>query len=392
MAGDYSGIYTRNFGVEIEMTGITRKKAAEVIQHVLDGKLYRRSSSKGRDHYQVIDGQERKWRIMFDKSMTRCDENYEVTEDEDYGVELCTPVLKYEDIPVLQEIADALEQAGAVTGSEFRAGFHIHISGDDLTPQQVTNLVNIFSSKENYFWQALNVADCREPYCQRINRDFVQELNEKKPQTMDGIAELWYKHSDSKYKSDRYKSRYRFLNLHSLFQSGHYEIRGCNGTLDREEIHAYLSLFLGVNNSAMTKQRCSPVESTTTNMKYAVRVVLINLGLNGKEFASARFHLLKHLDGNSAWLNPESGVKQRERLKALRQALREQIQAPQESREEQIAKVYENKEKAHQSDSDGDFEYKEESEDMDSETGIAEAAENTDSDDEEETEDFNMSM
>ena len=127
-------------------------------------------------------------------------------------------------------------------------------------------------------------------------------------------------------------------------------------------------------------------------MKYAVRVVLINLGLNGKEFASARFHLLKHLDGNSAWLNPESGVKQRERLKALRQALREQIQAPQESREEQIAKVYENKEKAHQSDSDGDFEYKEESEDMDSETGIAEAAENTDSDDEEETEDFNMSM
>ena len=65
MAGDYSGIYTRNFGVEIEMTGITRKKAAEVIQKVLDGKLYRRSSSKGRDHYQIIDKQERKWRIMF---------------------------------------------------------------------------------------------------------------------------------------------------------------------------------------------------------------------------------------------------------------------------------------------------------------------------------------
>lgn len=379
MAGNYSGIYTRPFGVEIEMTGITRKKAAEVIQNVLDGKLYRRSSSKGRDHYQVIDGQERKWRIMFDKSMVRCNENCELTENEDYGVELCTPVLKYEDIPVLQEIAEALENAGAVTGAEFRAGFHIHISGDDFTPQQVTNLVNIFSSKENYFWQALNVADSRQLYCQRINRGFVQELNEKKPQTMNGIAELWYKHSDSKYKSDHYKSRYRFLNLHSLFQSGHYEIRGCNGTLNKGEIHAYLSLFLGVNNAAMTKHRCSPAESTTTNMKYAVRVVLINLGLNGKEFASARFHLLKHLSGNSAWLNPEDGVKQRERLKALRIALREQAQAPQTSREEEIDKLYHDKEKAEQSDSDGDFEYKEEIEEIEPEN-------------EEETEEFGMTM
>ena len=377
MAGDYSGIYTRNFGVEIEMTGITRKKAAEVIQKVLDGKLYRRSSSKGRDHYQIIDKQERKWRIMFDRSMTRCDENYELTENEDYGVELCTPVLKYKDIPVLQEIAEKLEQAGAVTGAEFRAGLHIHISGDDFTPQQVTNLVNIFSSKENYFWQALDVAECREPYCQKINRDFVQELNEKRPQTMDGIAELWYKHSDSRYRSDRYKSRYRFLNLHSLFQNGHYEIRGCNATLDRDEIHAYLSMFLGINNAAMTKQRCSPAESTTTNMKYAVRVVLINLGLNGKEFASARFHLLKHLDGNSAWLHPEAGVKQRERLKALRNALREQAQAAQTSREEQTAKVYGEKEKAHTGESDGSLEYKEETEEYE---------------DEEEAENFSMSM
>lgn len=364
------------------MTGITRKKAAEVIQEVLQGKMQRRSSSKGRDHYHIIDEQERKWRIMFDKSMIRCDESYEVTENEDYGVELCTPILEYKDIPLLQKIAQALQEAGGVTGSEFRAGFHIHVSADDYTPQQLTNLVNIFSSKENYFWQALDVPACREPYCQRIDRGFVEELNTQKPQTMEGIAELWYKHSDSKYKSDRYKSRYRFLNLHALFTSGHYEIRGCNGTLDSDEIHAYLSLFLGVNNSAMTKQRCSPVESTSTNMKYAVRVVLINLGLNGKEFAAARRHLLKHLDGNTAWLHPEDGVKQRERLKALRIALREQAQALQTSREEQIGKVYKDKEKAHQSDSESDFEYKE---DFD-------YKEESEPEDEEETEGFGMSM
>ena len=375
MEDKYAGIYTQQFGVEIEMTGITRRKAAEVIRDALGGKLFSRKSSKGRDHYQVVDPLERKWRIMFDKSMTRCDEQYEITENENYGVELCTPILRYEDIPTLQAIADALGDAGAVTGAEFRAGFHIHVDGSEITPQKLINLVNFYSSKENYFWQILDVPDNREPYCQRINRNFVAELNQQKPQTMEDIAELWYKHSDSKYKSDRYKSRYRFLNLHSLFQSGHYEIRGCNGTLDRDEIHAYLSMFLGVHNAAMMKQRCSPIESTTTNMKYAVRVVLINLGLNGKEFATARRVLLAGLDGNSAWLHPEDGVKQRERLKSLRIALREQAQAPQTSREEDFEKV----DKAEQSDSDGDYEYMKKDE-------------NDEDFDEDESESFGMAM
>ena len=363
MEDKYAGIYTQQFGVEIEMTGITRMKAAEVIRDALGGKLFSRRSSKGRDHYQVVDEQGRKWRIMFDKSMTRCDEQYEITENEDYGVELCTPILRYEDIPTLQAIAEALDKAGAVTGAEFRAGFHIHVDGSEITPQKLINLVNFYSSKENYFWQILDVPDNREPYCQRINREFVAELNQQRPQTMEDIAELWYKHSDSKYKSDRYKSRYRFLNLHSLFQSGHYEVRGCNGTLDRDEIHAYLSMFLGVHNAAMTRQRCSPVESTTRNMKYAVRVVLINLGLNGKEFATARKVLLAGLDGNSAWLHPEDGVKQRERLKALRIALREQAQAPQTAQEDENEKLYKEKEKADQSEADGEYEYIEMDED-----------------------------
>ena len=94
MEDKYAGIYTQQFGVEIEMTGITRRKAAEVIRDALGGKLFSRKSSKGRDHYQVVDPLERKWRIMFDKSMTRCDEQYEITENENYGVELCTPILR----------------------------------------------------------------------------------------------------------------------------------------------------------------------------------------------------------------------------------------------------------------------------------------------------------
>ena len=39
MAGNFDGIKTRRFGVEIEMTGITRCAAAKAIQKVLGGSI-----------------------------------------------------------------------------------------------------------------------------------------------------------------------------------------------------------------------------------------------------------------------------------------------------------------------------------------------------------------
>ena len=42
MEDKYAGIYTQQFGVEIEMTGITRRNAAEVIRDALGGKLFSR--------------------------------------------------------------------------------------------------------------------------------------------------------------------------------------------------------------------------------------------------------------------------------------------------------------------------------------------------------------
>ena len=44
--------------------------------------------------------------------------------------------------------------------------------------------------------------------------------------------------------------------------------------------------------------------------------------MNGDEFKNCRKHLLSHLEGNCAWLHPEDAIKQRERLKAEREAAR----------------------------------------------------------------------
>ena len=55
---------------------------------------------------------------------------------------------------------------------------------------------------------------------------------------------------------------------------------------------------------------------------------LINLGLNGEEYKNCRKHLISHLEGNIAWLHPEDAIRQRERIKAERQAAREQRTEP----------------------------------------------------------------
>ena len=57
-------------------------------------------------------------------------------------------------------------------------------------------------------------------------------------------------------------------------------------------------------------------------MRYSFRVFLLNLGFIGDEYKNYRAHLLKHLSGNIAWRHPEDAIAQRERLKAEREAAR----------------------------------------------------------------------
>ena len=324
MANNFEGIKTRNFGIEIEMTGLTRCQAAKAISKVLGGSV---SHDGGYyDKYSVTDEKYRKWSIVYDASIVCINKNGEVS-GKAYSVELNSPVLEYEDIPLLQEVVRALRKAGGQCSPGYKCGTHIHISADDYTPKQIRNLVNIFASKEDFLWEALQVSHSREGYCEKIDRNFVEKLNRKKPQNMEGIKELWYRGNlDDQYRHYS-NTRYKALNLHSFFQHGHYEIRCCNASLHAGEIRAQIVLALAISNAAMTKKYCSPHVSHSDNMRYSFRVWLLNLGLIGEEFKNCRSHLLKHLEGNIAWRHPEDAIAQRERLKQERIAAREQAQA-----------------------------------------------------------------
>ena len=325
MAGNFDGIKTRRFGVEIEMTGITRCAAAKAIQKVLGGSINHVGGSY--DKYTVGDEKGRKWQIVYDSSIYARKKNGDFASDY-YKVEMNSPILEFEDLDLLQEVIRALRKEGAITGPDYDCGTHIHIDAADYTPQQIRNLVNLWSSKEDFLWDALQVSSARSNYCKKINRTFVEQLNRRKPRTMDGIKRLWYAETDSSPNQHYNPTRYHALNLHSFFQQGHYEIRACNASLHAGEVKAQILLALAISNAAVTKKYCSPAVSHSDNMRYSFRVFLLNLGFIGDEYKNYRTHLLKHLSGNIAWRHPEDAIAQRERLKAEREAARNAPASP----------------------------------------------------------------
>ena len=329
LSKNFEGIKTTKFGIEIEMTGFTRSQAAKAMAKVLDGSVEHEGGSY--DKYVVTDSKNRKWAIVYDGSINCYNSNGDRA-SMSYSVEMNSPVLEYEDIPLLQEVVRALRRTGGVTGPRYCAGTHIHISADDYTPQQIRNLVNIFASKENFLWDALQVSSARESYCHKMDKQFIEDINRKKPKDMEEIKRLWYHGRMSEQFQHYSNSRYVICNLHSFFQHGHYEIRAYNGSLHAGEVRSQIVLALAISNAAMTKKYCSPHVSQSDNMRYSFRVWLLNLGLIGDEFKNCRTHLLKHLEGDIAWRHPEDGIAARARLKEKRelekQATREQRNEP----------------------------------------------------------------
>ena len=241
MSSNFDGIKTRKYGIEIEMTGLTRSQAARAMAKVLDGSVEHEGGSY--DKYVVTDSKNRKWAIVYDGSINCYNANGDRA-SKSYSVEMNSPVLEYGDIPLLQEVVRALRRAGGVTGPRYCAGTHIHISADDYTPQQIRNLVNIFASKENFLWDALQVSSARESYCHKMDKQFIADINRKKPKDMEEIKKLWYRGRMSEQFQHYSNSRYVICNLHSFFQHGHYEIRAYNGSLHAGEVRSQIVLAL----------------------------------------------------------------------------------------------------------------------------------------------------
>jgi hypothetical protein len=308
-------VKSQQYGIEIEMTGLTRATAAKVLagyfntEAVYVGGFY--------DTYTVRDRQNRQWKLMSDSSIM-CQSRTGIAASGQYSVELVSPICKYDDIETIQEIIRSLRKARATVNSS--CGIHIHVNAAPFTPKTLRNIVNIMASKEDLLYKTLQIHVSRERYCKKTDTQFLDALNSRKPFTMNELNQLWY-NGRSGCHNHYDESRYQGLNLHSVFNKGTVEYRLFNSTLHAGKVKSYIQLCLAISHQALTQHRASPARTHSTNEKYTFRTWLLRLGMIGDEFKTARMHLLKNLDGNIAWRDPAQAEEQKKRLADKREAV-----------------------------------------------------------------------
>lgn len=297
----------QTIGVEVEMNGITRDKAARLAATYFGTGRY--ENTAGRNGYSTwsawgADGRE--WKFQKDVSIAGCDSE---------KCELVTPILHYADIETLQELIRQLRHAGAKSDATRGCGVHIHIGANGHTPQTMRNLANIMASHESLIADALNLDRGRmNRYCRTVDLRFLEQVNKKKPRTMAALADIWYTSNGANYGRDHHynDSRYHMLNYHATFTKGTIEFRlfqfdapadGKLNGLHAGQLKSYIQLCLALSQMAKTVKSASPKPQQNENPKYAMRTWLLRLGFIGEEFKTARDILTKRLAGDTAFRN-----------------------------------------------------------------------------------------
>jgi hypothetical protein len=294
-------LFGSKFGIEIEFTGITRNRAAEIAAEYFGVHLNATRDSYSTYVVRTNDG--RLWEFMSDGSINPQKKSGRqiVPADSDHRVELVSPILTYhEDIRTVQELVRRLRKAGGFANKS--CGIHIHLDGADHSPRSIRNFVNIIASKNDLLYKALQIAPERMRYCQKMDAFLVERMNRQKPQTFAEIEAIWYEGYYGSRSARYHDSRYHFLNLHSFFNGSRtLELRGFNGELHAGKVRAYIALALALNHQALIQKSASARKVQAENEKFAMRVYLNRIGFIGDEFKSCREHLYLHLNGNAAW-------------------------------------------------------------------------------------------
>ena len=277
-------MFTNQFGLEVEFTGITRQEAAKTASYYLNGMVNVSGDYYDTHKITVPDG--RVWKVMYDGSLhcQKKEGRRTVPASDSYSVELVSPILLYrEDIDQVQALVRRLRKAGGFANKS--CGIHIHLDGASHTPRSIRNFVNIIYAHNDLLYKALQIAPERMRYCKKMDAYLVERMNQSKPKTLRQIESIWYENYSGSRNGHYHQSRYHFLNLHSFFHGN----------------RAYIVLALALNHQALTQKSASYRKVQEENEKFAMRVWLNRIGFIGDEFKSCREHLYQHLDGNAAW-------------------------------------------------------------------------------------------
>lgn len=290
------------FGVEVEMTGITRVKAANLIAEILGS----RPSGPSNGCYETMEIKDeagRTWKVMRDSSINpeRNDGTNESMEK--YKVEFVTPPLNYKDIDLLQRIIRKLRENSAKTNAS--CGIHIHVDGANHTPDSLKRLINFMVARQDLIYEALEIKSRGNRWCRKLSENLLKEMKSCKVLSRNNAEHIWYSPANDGYNSgidyQHYNpTRYHGVNLHSYFSKGTVEFRLFNSTLHAGKIKAYIQFCLAISAWSITSQERIIFRSMagyTPDQKVTImrNILTQRLGLYGDEFKTCRLHLMTAL-------------------------------------------------------------------------------------------------
>ena len=242
----------KKYGVEMDMTGITRKAVAEILAEQFDTKVVFCLSDNG---YNVPDQNQRLWRILPSDSIKAEKYNGEkvVGANYMYQVKLLSPFLYENEFPMLEKALEQLELRGAIANDSTKINLLLDVSGIENWEKYQTNLENLYESKGKLFQKALDI-----PFSQ------VADTSQGKES---GIISFPY------------------------FKS----------TLHQKELLSDIQFAQIVSSFAENNRTVSQKKSENQNDKFMMRTWLVRAGMVGEEYKFARKMLTKNLEGNSAW-------------------------------------------------------------------------------------------
>lgn len=299
-------IQNQNFGVEIELTGITREQGANVISEYYGGTEIGHHRD-GYDSWTAKDSKGRTWKCSRDISISpevkvrgRSQRVVEERTSRDHRCEVVTPILQYEDLADLQEIVRRLREKGAIANSS--CGIHVHVDGANHTPDSLTRLINFAVGRQDLFYEALEIGARGDRWCKKINADLLDAMKHDTVRTKSSMEHIWYSSANDGYSHgishEHYNStRYHGINLHAFFTKGTVEFRLFNGTTHAGKIKAYVQFCLAMSAWAINAKdnlhfmKSSHYEDKAKRGKLMLGVLKNRLHMRGPEYKTARLHL-----------------------------------------------------------------------------------------------------
>ena len=315
----------QKFAIEMEMTGGTRERAAELLAAQFGTEAVHVGGTY--DRWTVRDRSGREWRLEKDlmvRPQRWFANQYVRTRRKEYGMKLVTPLLPCGELSTVQETLRRF--AGAAFTANASCNLSVHIDAANHNQQSLKNLVGIMFSKEDLLFRALQVDDQRAAeYCKKVREPMLAQLRAlpaAETKDLTALENIWYEGDAADARNPLSRTRKHALNLHSVFLRNTVEWRFFRATFQPELLTAYVHLCLAMSAQAINQRSATMKRTVSDNDQFTLRVMLVRMGLNGDEFKESRKLLLQNCEGDKAWRHGKENYPVNQKKKPNRAAVR----------------------------------------------------------------------